>query len=182
MLRPPQPEDFDRYAELRGDASSCRFIGGAVGRNEAWRWFLHLAGSWFLQGAGPFCVLEKASGRFLGYVGPWFPEGWPCREIIYAFHPDSQGRGLAREAAAHVIDWVFEQLDWDAVHHFISPDNTPSQRLAAHLGATVQGSGRLPPPWQAINFEIWRQSRTLWQHSRQRLGLGGFGRSGAAKP
>lgn len=167
VLRPPQHEDFDRYAELRGDEASCRFIGGAVGRNEAWRKFLELAGSWFLQGEGPFCVLDKADGRFLGYVGPWFPQGWPCREITYAFHPDSQGRGLAREAAACVIDWVFAQRGWDAVHHFIDPDNTPSQRLAAYLGASIQGRGQLPPPWEMATFDIWQQSRAQWLHSRQ---------------
>lgn len=169
LLRPPQPEDFDRYAALMADEASCRFIGGAVGRNESWRRFLQLGGSWFLQGAGPFSLLEKSDQRWLGYLGPWQPEGWPNAEIAYALHPDSQGQGYALEALVAVMDWVFDALGWAQVHHFISPENTASQRLAMKAGARNLGPGQLPPPWQDVRVDVWGQSQQQWQESRQRF-------------
>lgn len=163
MLRPPQRQDFERYADLRANEAACRFIGGPCGRHEAWRTFLQLGGSWFLQAFGPFSVLDQTSGRWLGYAGPWYPQGWPCPEVIYALHPDCQGLGLAREALAVVTDWAFTQQGWENISHFIHPDNIASQRLAAHLGAQNQGPGQLPEPWQAMPFDIWRLSRQQWQ-------------------
>src|SRR5712691_9448748 len=40
-----------------------------------------MAGHWALHGAGMFVVEEKATGKFVGRVGPWFPPGWPGFEV-----------------------------------------------------------------------------------------------------
>ena len=89
VLRPPQAEDFDGWAANMADAESARFIGGLQPRAVAWRGFLTMVGSWAIQGFGMFSVIEKSSGRWIGRMGPWFPEGWPGREV---------GWGLARHA------------------------------------------------------------------------------------
>lgn len=169
LLRLPQVEDFERYAELMADAEACRHIGGYQPRAGAWRRFLQMPGAWALQGFAMFSVIERCSGRWLGQAGPWQPDGWPGTEIGYALHRDAWGRGYALEATAAAADWTFEALRWDAMIHCIAPDNTASTRLAQRLGSTRLREGHLPPPHDAVVFDIWGQSRAQWQRNRRHL-------------
>src|SRR5690242_10527528 len=81
ILRPPRIEDFDAYAASMADLEAARFIGGQQPRAVAWRGFLSSAGAWMIQGFSMFSVIEKASGRWVGRLGPWFPDGWPGTEV-----------------------------------------------------------------------------------------------------
>ena len=132
-LRVPCAKDFERYAEMLGDESAARYIGGQLSRAAAWRRFLQMPGAWVVQGFAMFSVLEKGSGKWLGQAGPWKPEGWPGNEVGWSFHPDAWGRGYATEAAIATMDWAFAALGWDSVIHCIDPANAPSQRLAQRL-------------------------------------------------
>ncbi|MBB1472274.1 GNAT family N-acetyltransferase [Luteimonas sp. MC1782] len=163
LLRPPQLGDFDRYAELLGHEQAARHIGGQQPRAAAWRKFLQMPGAWAVQGFAMFSVIEKASGTWLGQVGPWKPEGWPGNEIGYSFHPDAWGRGYATEAATATIDWALDNLGWDGFIHCIAPQNLASQQLARRLGSTLRGPGRLPAPYEDAPVDIWGQSRAQWR-------------------
>ena len=162
VLRVPRIEDFDRYAELLADEQAARYIGGQLPRAPAWRKFLQMPGAWMVQGFAMFSVIEKSSGRWLGQLGPWRPEGWPGNEIGWAFHPDAWGNGYAAEAAQPAMDWAFQTLGWDSVIHCIDPENLPSQRLAQRIGSRKLGPGRLPPPNENTPIDIWGQTREEW--------------------
>lgn len=165
-LRPLRVEDFDAWAALMADAESARFIGAPQPRAIAWRGFMSVAGAWYLTGCAMFSVIEKATGRWVGRVGPWQPEGWPGPEIGWAIVRDCWGRGYATEAAAATIDWAFATLEWAEIIHTISPENVISQRVAHKLGSRNRGPGRLPPPYESQAVDIWGQSRSDWQASR----------------
>jgi RimJ/RimL family protein N-acetyltransferase len=122
-----------------------------------------MAGSWSLKGFAMFSMIEKASGRWIGRTGPWQPEGWPGTEVGWGVIRSAQGQGFAYEAAVATIDWAFDRLGWDDVIHCIDPANTPSQRLAERLGSTNGGPGRLPPPFEHFEVELWGQSRAQWR-------------------
>lgn len=169
ILRPPRIEDFDRYAELLADEDACRYIGGHVPRAAAWRKFLQMPGAWAVQGFAMFSVIEKASGRWIGQMGPWKPDGWPGNEIGYSFHPDAWGRGYATESAAASMDWAFAHLGWEDVIHCISPENVASQKVAQRLGSTPRGPGRLPAPYEDARVDIWGQTREQWRGNRTRF-------------
>jgi RimJ/RimL family protein N-acetyltransferase len=162
ILRPPREEDLDGWATLMADEETARFIGGPMTRSAAWRAMAAMTGSWPLKGFGMFSVIEKASGRWIGRVGPWQPEGWPGSEVGWALVRDAWGRGYAQESAQAAIDWVFDALGWTEVIHIIAPDNLASQRLAERLGAANAGPTRLPPPLDVLAVELWRQSREQW--------------------
>ncbi|MFN7783897.1 MAG: GNAT family N-acetyltransferase [Lysobacterales bacterium] len=163
QLRPPRAEDFEGWARLMADPEAARFIGGVQPRAAAWRGFLTMVGAWQIQGFGMFSVIERASGQWLGRIGPWQPEGWPGTEVGWGLLSEWQGRGYAHEAAVASIDWAFDQLGWSEVIHTIDPTNTPSQRLAHALGSCLRGPGRLPPPFEAFPIEIWGQTRAQWR-------------------
>ncbi len=96
LLRPPQLQDFDRWAEFAADPVATRFVGGVQPRAMAWRSMMTMAGAWALQGHCMFSVIEKASGRWMGRLGPYQPEGWPGTEVGWSLHPEAWGRGYAR--------------------------------------------------------------------------------------
>src|SRR6188768_2340194 len=144
ILRPPREEDLGGWAELMGDEEASRFIGGPLARPAAWRGMATMAGSWTLKGFGMFSVIEKASGRWLGRVGPWQPEGWPGTEVGWSLVRRAWGQGYAYESAEAAIDWAFDALGWTEVVHVIASDNTRSQALAARLGSANSGPTRMP--------------------------------------
>jgi len=163
LLRVPRMEDFDRYAEMLGDEQAARYIGGRLPRAAAWRRFLQMPGAWALQGFAMFSVVEKSTGRWLGQLGPWKPEGWPGNEVGWSFHPDAWGNGYAVEGATAAIDWAFDNLGWADVIHCIDPDNVPSQRLAQRLGSRNRGPGKLPAPYEGSPTDVWGQTREEWR-------------------
>lgn len=162
ILRLPLAEDFDAYAAYMSDSESARYLGGVQSRPVAWRGFLQIAGAWQLQGFSMFSVICRATGEWIGRVGPWMPEGWPGTEVGWGIVRSRCNRGYATEAAAASIDWAFERLGWDEVIHTIDPDNAASRAVAAKLGAVNRGPGRLPPPYDDRPIEIWGQTRSEW--------------------
>ena len=166
ILRVPQLADFEGYAEPNADAEAMRFIGGLQPRAAAWRKFLVMPGAWVIQGCGMFSIIEKASGRWLGQLGPWQPEGWPGTEVGWAFARSAWGKGYATEAGVAAIDWAFDHLGWHEVIHSIAPDNQASQALARRLGSINRGPGQLPAPFESEMIEIWGQTREQWRARR----------------
>jgi RimJ/RimL family protein N-acetyltransferase len=163
LLRPPEAPDFEGWARFMAEPESARFVGGTQPRAAAWRGFLTMVGAWQVQGFGMFSVIERASGLWIGRIGPWQPEGWPGTEVGWGLLAGYQGHGYAMEAAVASIDWAFDTLGWREVIHCIDPDNLASQRLAERLGAHNSGPGRLPPPFEDAPIDIWRQSREHWR-------------------
>lgn len=162
FLRPTAREDFGRWAEMMADPEASRYLGGVQPSAVAWRGFMTTAGAWAMTGVSMFSVIDKASGRWLGRIGPWQPEGWPGSEVGWGLHPDAQGQGYGLEAATAAIDYAFDVLGWSEVIHCIDPDNRPSQVLAERLGSYNQGPTRMPPPFDHIACDRWGQTRAEW--------------------
>lgn len=168
ILRPPRAEDLDGWAEMMADEDAARFIGGVMPRALSWRGLMTMIGSWHAMGFGMFSVIEKSSGRWVGRLGPWMPEGWPGTEIGWAVSREYWGRGYASEGAIASTDWAFDNLGWTNVIHSIDPANVASQAVARRLGSRNLGRGRLPAPYQDAVTDIWGQSRDEWRAYRSR--------------
>jgi len=166
ILRPTASEDLDGWDEMMSDPEVARYIGGVQARSGAWRGMASMAGSWVLKGFGMFSVIDRASGAWLGRVGPWQPEGWPGTEVGWGLTRAAWGQGYAVEAATATLDWVFDHLGWDEVIHCIDPDNTPSQAVARRLGSVNRGPGKLPAPYEDHPIDLWGQTRAEWQARR----------------
>lgn len=166
ILRPPEERDLDGFAEMMADEEAARFVGGVQGRAGAWRGMAAMAGSWALRGYGMFSAIEKETGRWVGRLGPWQPEGWPGPEVGWGLLRSAWGKGYATEGSAAAIDWAFEALGWTEVIHCIAPANRNSARVAERLGSARRGEARLPPPFDSEPVGIWGQTREQWRTRR----------------
>lgn len=165
ILRCPQESDLDRFAEMMADPTAAAFLGGVASRTAVWRSIASIAGSWLIRGYGLFSVVEKASGHWIGRVGPWSPEGWPGREVGWGLHPSAWRQGYATEAAQACMDFAFDRLGWDEVIHMIAPDNLASQAVARRLGSRNLRPGRLPDV--DADLDVWGQTRAEWAERRR---------------
>ncbi|HXE81683.1 MAG TPA: GNAT family N-acetyltransferase [Vicinamibacterales bacterium] len=163
ILRLPRAADLDPWAAMMADEQTARFIGGVMPRSVTWRVLMTMIGAWHATGISMFSVIEKATGRWVGRIGPWTPEGWPGPEVGWAIVRECWGRGYATEGAAAAIDYAFDHLGWDRVIHSISPENAASQAVARKLGSRNLGRGSLPPPFENARIDIWGQSREEWR-------------------
>lgn len=163
ILRPIRPEDFEGWAAFMADPEQARFIGGPQPRAAAFRGFLTMAGAWAMQGFSMFSVVEKASGRWVGRLGPWQPEGWPGTEVGWGILREFEGRGYATEGATAAIDWAFGTLGWTEVIHCIDPENVASQGVARRLGSRPLRRTNLPPPFEDAVVDVWGQTRDEWR-------------------
>jgi RimJ/RimL family protein N-acetyltransferase len=167
ILRPPVAEDLDGFAEFAADEEVCRFLGGVQPRPLVWRAMCSMAGAWSLYGFAMFSVIEKETGRWVGRLGPWRPEGWPGTEVGWGLLRSAWGKGYAVEGSIAAADWAFDNLGWTEVIHTINPENLASAAVARRLGSTNRGPGALPPPHAGVPIDIWGQTREEWRARRR---------------
>ena len=146
------PADFDDFARMWRDPDVVHFTSGEpLAREDAWRAFGRLAGVWVLFGYGPWIVREKASGAFVGDLGPCDygrdtePSLAPAIEFGWALCPAQHGKGYATEALAATIAWIRANgpSAGGQKHRYcamIDPRNAASHRVAAKLGFERTGA------------------------------------------
>lgn len=139
-LRAMRPEDFDRFAEIWAMPDVVRNVGGKPwSRGRAWESFLRNAGHWQMAGFGQWAVIEQRTRQMIGQTGFFFgaralgEDFDPYPEAGWILVPEVQGRGLGQEAAQAAHDWFDRVIPGPLVVR-VSPDNTPSLKLAADLG------------------------------------------------
>ncbi len=166
ILRPPEAEDFEAWAAFAADPKVARFLGGVQSRALAWRNICTMIGSWVVNGFSMFSVIEKATGRWIGRLGPWRPEGWACAEIACGLVVDAWGKGYAVEGSTAAIDWVVDALGWTEIFHCIEHENVRSQAWVRRIGSRRLRQGMLPEPF-SVELEIWGQTREEWLARRR---------------
>jgi RimJ/RimL family protein N-acetyltransferase len=167
ILRQPQAEDFEAWAAFAADEETMRHIGGAQARSVAWRGICSVTGAWQIRGFSMFSVIEKATGRWIGRMGPWQPEDWPGTEVGWGLSREVWGKGYATEGAAACMDWAFDTLGWTEAIHTIEPANAASQAVARRLGSSILRQSRMPAPFEEMRVDVWGQTREQWLARRK---------------
>lgn len=170
ILRAPTLEDLQDWVRFAGHEETMHHLGGVQSPSSAWRSLMTMIGAWKAHGYAMFSVVEKASGKWIGRIGPWQPLEWPGTEVGWGLHADYWRKGYALEAATATIDWSFENLGWSEVIHTIVPENIASISLAEKLGSKYQRQAVLPAP-MSIEVGVWQQTRKQWLENRTHFGL-----------
>ena len=143
LLRPLRADDLDDYARIIADPEVVRFIGNGqpLTREDAWRSMAMHLGHWQLRGFGMWAVELKETGRFIGRIGLYFPEGWPGLEVGWLLDRTYWGQGLAVEGGRAALDFAFRELRADHVISIIHADNQNSIRVAEKIGERFERKG-----------------------------------------
>jgi RimJ/RimL family protein N-acetyltransferase len=122
------------------DAAVTQFIGGKRMRpDECWTRLLRYRGLWPLLGFGYWAVEEKSSGLYIGDVGfgdfhrMIEPSIRGTPEIGWVLAHNVRRQGYATEAVSAALGW-FDGHGFKRSVCIVSPDNTPSLRLAGKNG------------------------------------------------
>lgn len=134
ILRPLTPDDFEPLCAFYATEHS-KFVGGPMTPELVWRALATELGHWALRGFGRWAVEEKATGKMVGLVGLWRPEGFPENELGWDLLPEATGQGYATEAALAARAYAYETLAWPTLVSMIVPENTGSIGVATRLGA-----------------------------------------------
>ena len=156
LLRRFTGEDRDIVARWNADPEFTRHLSGVQTRaqsDEAFdRWQRH----WDEHRFGLLAVEWRETGELIGRTGPQYHRMWPHDpEIGWALDPAWWGRGIATEAGAASVEWVFGPLDFARAVSITTEANVASLNVMAKLG---------------FRFDRYVDSEwgTLWVHVRDR--------------
>jgi RimJ/RimL family protein N-acetyltransferase len=168
ILRPPVEADLAPWGELLADLDAMRFLGGPQTRPIEWLRVAMLR-SFKPPRSGMLSVVEKATGRWIGRIGTWHPQGWPGTEVGWTLSRAAWGRGFATEGAARAMDWAVDELGLTDILHVIKPGNEAAAAVARRLGSRKRRSEPLSGVDASPPVDLWGQTSAEWKANRLQL-------------
>ncbi len=156
VLRKPAAADWLPFRDfMLSDRAAFFHQNGNLG--GIWRSFAAELGHWDIFGYGMWAVTQRGDDTALGLVGPWTPPDWPETEIGWMiFGTETEGTGIATEAARASLTHAFNILGWTTAVSYIHPDNTRSIALAEKLGAVRDPKAVRPDSY--ADSAVWRHA------------------------
>ena len=138
-LRPLVIADAVALNRIQSDPEHMRFYPHPFAARESLEWIEGVQARYQRDGFALLAVEDRATGEFLGNVGPLVQkvDGVDEVELGWSITRARARQGIATEAAIACREWVFATLAVDHVISLISPDNVPSRGVAENLGMTV---------------------------------------------
>jgi len=138
-LRPLAFGDLEALNAIQSDPVHMRFYPHPFSLEESRVWIERMQARYERDGFGLLAVEDRATGEFLGNVGPALQpvDGVDEIELGWSVTPRRARQGIATEAAAACRDWIFTATPTDHVISLIRPENTASRGVAERLGMTV---------------------------------------------
>lgn len=182
-----QPSDAPDLAAILAEPEVCKNItadGSSPERclaSAAKRIDWHNS-AWHTRGYGTWAVRSAdrgiaPPGTLIGWCGFAEPDIGEDPEIVYGLAPGCWGNGVATEAAAGAIDWLFARTGAAGVSAIIFHRlNAASIRIVQKLGLTLRGTMALEDfysstelAWNVLGFERWRLSAAPFRDARTLL-------------
>jgi RimJ/RimL family protein N-acetyltransferase len=168
LLRRWTAEHAPGLADVNADAEVLRFINAGVPltRRQSDLVSDRVAEHWDAYGFGLWAVVEKVTGRMIGFAGLshplWFRQWAHTVEVGWRLHREAWGRGYATEAAQKALELGFGRLGLEEVVAFIHPDNVRSAAVADRLG--MRHDRRVPHPDRPHDLDVYRlAARDVWR-------------------
>jgi RimJ/RimL family protein N-acetyltransferase len=176
-LRDWTDADAVPFAEMNADPRVMEFFAKPLSRAESDAVMQNNRARLSEDGYGKYATVEKASGRFIGYVGLApvdFPAPFaPAVEIGWRLARETWGQGFASEAATAVRDHAFSTLGFEELVSFTTEWNQPSRRVMEKIGMTRDPVEdfiypKLPPGHKLARHVLYRINRERWQSINHR--------------
>jgi RimJ/RimL family protein N-acetyltransferase len=134
-LRGFQADDLDTFAEISSDPEVTQYLGGPIGRADAWRALSAHVGHWTLLGFGRWAIVERETSRLVGWTGVLRVQGFDEPEVGWVLGRRSWGHGYATEAASASLRWAVQSAGLGPIISLIHAANLSSIAVADRLGA-----------------------------------------------
>jgi ribosomal-protein-alanine N-acetyltransferase len=166
ILRPMTKEDAQPIFAMRSDPQVMRFIRAPAAKlREAENW-VNLVSSRWQEKIGFCSLIEKQSGKFLGWCGLWRLEETGEIEVGYAIRKEFWRRGYAAEAAEAFLKYGFEALNLNKIVAVARPENKASQRVMEKLGMRYDYTGEFYG-LNLVHYTITREEFLMQRNQRK---------------
>jgi RimJ/RimL family protein N-acetyltransferase len=158
-LEPWGEDDFPLLESLLGDPAMTEHLGGPespekLAERQARYEKIDDSGTGRM-----FKIVDEESGEGVGSVGYW-EKSWRDGQVYetgWSVLPAFQGRGIAGEATAQVVDLARAERKHRYLHAFPSVDNAPSNAICRKLGFTLLEALDFEyPPGNPMRCNDWR--------------------------
>ena len=134
-------EDFSALYRVLADSDIMKHYPDAFDENKVRNWILKNIERYRELGFGLWAVCLKETGEVIGDCGLTLQliGGEIKPEIGYHIRGDKQRKGYAKEAAAAVGDWTFNNTPFNVVYSYMKHTNEPSYKTAISYGCKQVG-------------------------------------------
>jgi len=140
ILRYQQASDVAFLVDLWADPNVTRYMGGPRDRDWLQSVFEKTAQDPYAERYDLWPVIEKETGRAVGYCGLLDKEveGRPEIELTYIMASSAWGKGYATELARALKQYAFEEMGISRLIALIEPENTASERVAVKIDMRLE--------------------------------------------
>lgn len=136
LLRPFTIDDVEPSYQINLDKAMTRYTndGGVKSLEEMEETIrVNVLGDYAQHGYGRFAVVDKATGKFIGFSGLKYLSDHDEVDIGYRLAVPYWGKGLATESAKAVLEFGFNALKLQRIVGFVLPENKASIRIMEKL-------------------------------------------------
>ncbi len=134
-LSPYVETDFDAMAQLHGTQTVMAHMrDGAVGRDEARRYFDSYLENWKTNGISVWALFKTDDNTYVGECGFWLREGFAGYALRYILAEPYWRQGFGGEAARAALQWGFGNQQIPEVNAVSHLENPGSARILQGLG------------------------------------------------
>jgi len=133
IFRQWQESDIAPFAEMNSDLEVMKYFPKTLSFEETLEMYDRCKGN--KNGFGLYPLIEKISGKFIGFVGLNIPSYMPdCVEIGWRLRKEFWGKGYATEAAKKWLEIGFGEYGLDEIISFTAKQNIKSQEVMKRIG------------------------------------------------
>ncbi|MBQ6270110.1 MAG: GNAT family N-acetyltransferase [Clostridiales bacterium] len=136
FLREMTMDDFDALFAVLGDKEIMQHYPYSFDEERVRSWIERNMKRYTDDGFGLWAVCLKDTGEMIGDCGLTLQniDGTMLPEIGYHIRRDQQRKGYAKEAAAAVRDWAFQNTEYPALYSYCKYTNVGSFKTAESIG------------------------------------------------
>lgn len=136
LLREHVLEDYERFWQMMINPLAKKYTGGItiLSYEERKKKFQDDLETGNDSKELEFAVIEKNSGKYLGYCGVRRMENSDNYEFFYGYCRDSWGHGYATEAGKAFLDYIFKRFNTITYFATSELNNTASVKVLKKLG------------------------------------------------
>ena len=136
FLREMTMDDFDALYAVLSDAEIMQHYPYTFDEERVRSWIERNMDRYKNDGFGLWAVCLKETGEMIGDCGLTLQniDGQMLPEIGYHIRKDQQRKGYAKEAAAAVRDWAFQNTEYPALYSYCKYTNVGSFKTAESIG------------------------------------------------